>query len=234
MNRLPAAILAGGLATRLGTLTVETPKCLLDVAGRPFIHHQLIQLRTQGLRRVVLCLGYLADQVVETVGNGSKFDLEVVYSFDGPNLRGTAGAVKQALPLLGSAFFVLYGDSYLRCSYPAVQHAYETAGKLAMMTVFLNHDRWDASNVEFHDGRIIAYDKNHRTAAMQYIDYGLGVWDHRAFDNVPEKGCCDLADVSKEMLLRGELAGFEITERFYEIGSLSGFEETRKYLASSY
>ena len=79
-------------------------------------------------------LGYLSERVVKAVGDGSKFDLEVVYSFDGPDLRGTAGAVKQALPLLGPAFFVLYGDSFLRCSYAAVQHAFETAGKLAMMT----------------------------------------------------------------------------------------------------
>ena len=231
MNLLPAAILAGGLATRLGSLTVETPKCLLDVAGRPFIHHQLLQLRGQGVRRVILCVGYLSERVVEAVGDGSKFDLEVVYSFDGPDLRGTAGAVKRALPLLGPAFFVLYGDSFLRCSYAAIQQAFETAGKLAMMTIFRNEGLWDASNVEYRDGRIINYDKNHRTAAMQYIDYGLGVWNHRAFDVVLETGSYDLAEVSKAMLLQGELAAFEVTERFYEIGSMSGLEETRNYLA---
>jgi N-acetyl-alpha-D-muramate 1-phosphate uridylyltransferase len=232
MNLLPAAILAGGLATRLGPLTIDTPKCLLDVAGRPFIHHQLLQLRGQGVRRVILCVGYLSERVLEAVGDGSKFDLEVVYSFDGPDLRGTAGAVKRALPLLGPAFFVLYGDSFLRCSYAAIQQAFEAAGKLAMMTIFRNEGLWDASNVEYHDGRIINYDKNHHTAAMQYIDYGLGVWNHRAFNAVLETGSYDLAEVSKAMLLQGELAAFEVTERFYEIGSMSGLEETRKYLAS--
>ena len=231
MNLLPAAILAGGLATRLGSLTVDTPKCLLDVAGRPFIHHQLLQLRGQGVRRVILCVGYLSEHIVETVGDGSKFDLEVVYSFDGPDLRGTAGAVKRALPLLGPAFFVLYGDSFLRCSYAAIQQAFETAGKLAMMTIFRNKGLWDTSNVEYHDGRIINYDKNHHTSAMQYIDYGLGVWNHHAFNAVLETGSHDLAEVSKAMLLQGELAAFEVTERFYEIGSMSGLEETRKYLA---
>ena len=100
-----------------------------------------------------------------------------------------------------------------------------------MMTVFRNEGQWDASNVEYRDGRIIDYDKKHHTAAMQYIDYGLGVWNHRAFDVVPETGSYDLAEVSKEMLSRGELAGFEVTERFYEIGSMCGLDETRKYLA---
>lgn len=230
MSRLPVAILAGGLATRLGGLTLKTPKCLLEVAGRPFISHQLLGLAKQGVSRAILCLGYLSEQVIEVVGDGSEYGLEVAYSFDGPDLRGTAGAVKQALPLLGSKFFVLYGDSYLSCSYAAVQHAFEAAGKLALMTVFRNEGQWDSSNVEYHDGRIIAYDKQHRTPGMRYIDYGLGVWDFRAFDVVPLAGSCDLAWLSKEMLVRDELAGFEVSDRFFEIGSSSGLEETRKYL----
>lgn len=230
-RRLPVAILAGGLATRLGALTQATPKCLLNVAGRPFIHHQLRRLHEQGVHRVVLCLGHLGERVVETVGDGSAFGLEAAYSFDGPELRGTAGAIRRALPLLGQRFFVLYGDSYLECSYAAVQAAFEAAGTQALMTVFRNEGRWDTSNVEFRDSRILAYDKTARTPAMQYIDYGLGVLDRRALEDVPESGAFDLAAVYQEMLRRGELAGFEVTERFYEIGSVAGLDETRTYLA---
>jgi N-acetyl-alpha-D-muramate 1-phosphate uridylyltransferase len=231
MSRLPVAILAGGLAIRLGPLTRQTPKSLLDVAGRPFVDHQLRALRGQGVRRVVICLGHLGEMVVAAVGDGSKFDLEVVYSFDGPELRGTAGALRQALPLLGPAFFALYGDSYLECPYAAVQEAYQSAGKMALMTVFLNEGRWDTSNVEFRDGRILAYDKVARTPAMRFIDYGLGVFNQKALEIVPETGSCDLAVVYQEMLRRGELAGFEVRERFYEIGSAAGLAETRQYLA---
>jgi NDP-sugar pyrophosphorylase family protein len=231
MSRLPVAILAGGLATRLGALANQTPKCLLEVAGRPFIDHQLRKLHGQGVRRVVLCLGYLGEQVVEAVGDGSQYGLEVAYSFDGPELRGTAGAIRRALPLLGPAFFVLYGDSYLECHYADVQAAFEASGRRALMTVFRNEGRWDTSNVEYRDGRIVAYDKKARTPAMQYIDYGLGILDRRALDDLPEAGAHDLAAVFQEMLRRGELAGFEVTERFYEIGSVAGLEETRAYLA---
>jgi N-acetyl-alpha-D-muramate 1-phosphate uridylyltransferase len=231
MSRLPVAVLAGGLATRLGPLTQQTPKCLLEVAGRPFIHHQLRQLHDQGVRRVVLCLGHLGERVVEAVGDGSAFGLEVTSSFDGPELRGTAGAIRRALPLLGEAFFVLYGDSYLECRYADVQAAFEAGGRLALMTVFHNEGRWDSSNVEFRDDRILAYDKTARTPAMRYIDYGLGVLDRRAMDVVPETGAHDLASVYQQMLRRGELAGFEVTERFYEIGSVAGLEETRAHLA---
>jgi N-acetyl-alpha-D-muramate 1-phosphate uridylyltransferase len=231
MNCLPVAILAGGLATRLGPLTRQTPKCLLEVAGRPFILYQLRNLHDQGVRRVVLCLGHLGELVVEAVGDGSAMGLDVAYSFDGPALQGTAGAVRRALPLLGPAFFVLYGDSYLECRYEDVQRAFEAAGKRALMTVFRNEGKWDTSNVEFQGGRILAYDKTSRTPAMQYIDYGLGVLDHRAMESVPESGPHDLAAVYQEMLRRGELAGFEVTERFYEIGSVAGLAETREHLA---
>jgi NDP-sugar pyrophosphorylase family protein len=231
MSQPPVAILAGGLASRLGPLARQTPKCLLDVASRPFVHHQLQQLHDQGVHRVVLCLGHLAEQVTEAVGDGSAFGLEVLYSIDGPQLLGTAGAIKRALPLLGASFFVLYGDSYLECSYAAVQKAFQAARRLALMTVFRNDGRWDNSNVEFRDHRILAYDKVRRTERMQHIDYGLGVFHQEAFDIVPEGVAFDLAAVYQEMLGHGELAGFEVTERFYEIGSVEGLEETRKHLS---
>jgi NDP-sugar pyrophosphorylase family protein len=176
-------------------------------------------------------LGHFGEQVAQAVGDGSAFGLEVVYSFDGPEPRGTAGALLRALPLLGPAFFVLYGDSYLECRYAAVQDAYEAAGKLALMTVLQNDGQWDSSNVEFRDGRIQSYDKVVHTPAMRHIDYGLGVFDRRAFEVVPETGPCDLAAVYQKLLHQGELAGFEVSERFYEIGSVAGLEETRRHLA---
>ncbi len=159
MTRPSVAILVGGLATRLGALASATPKCLLDVSGRPFIHHQLALLRKQGIARVVLCIGHLGEQVVEAVGDGSMFGVKVVYSCDGHEPKGTAGAVKRALPLLSNPFFVLYGDSYLNCDYQDVERTYEAARTLALMTVFRNDGQWDTSNVEFQHGKIVTYDK---------------------------------------------------------------------------
>ena len=231
MSQLDVAILAGGMATRLGALTRETPKCLLDVGGRPFILHQLERLCEQNVRRVVLCVGHLGEQVLMAVGDGSTHGLEVVYSFDGPEPRGTAGAIKQALPLLGDRFFVLYGDSHLECDYAAVRDAHQREGKLALMTVFHNESGGDACNVQFEQRHILAYDKVRRTHKMHHIDYGLGVFDRRAFADVPESGPYDLATVYQQMLERRQLAGFEVAERYYEIGSVTGLEETRKHLA---
>ena len=225
MSRLPVAVLAGGLATRLGPLTRQMPKSLLDVAGRPFIHHQLRQLHGQGVRRVVLCLGHLGEPVVAAVGDGSAFDLEVIASFDGPELRGTAGAIRRALPRLGAAFFVLYGDSYLECSYAAVQEAFAAQGKPGLMTVFHNEGAWDTSNVHFADGRIIRYDKRERTPEMRHIDYGLGIFRASVFAERPAGEAFDLADVQRELVAKGALAGHEVFQRFYEIGSHAGLAE---------
>ena len=221
----PVAILAGGLATRLRPLTETIPKSLLEINGEPFLWHQLRLLRANGIQHAVLCVGHLGERIRESVGNGEAFGIHLEYSFDGPVLLGTAGAIRRALPLLGDRFFVVYGDSYLPCDWPAVRQAFESSGKPALMTVYPNQDRWDTSNVEFQDGRIVAYHKEQRTARMRHIDYGLEVFHRSAFDRVPEAEKHDLAALCRQLLAAGELAGYEVPCRFYEIGSFSGIEE---------
>lgn len=227
---LPVAILAGGLATRLRPMTETIPKALLDINGEPFIVHQLRLLRASGITRVVICAGYLGEMIADTVGDGGGVGLAVDYSFDGPTLLGTAGALKRAVPLLGPAFFVLYGDSYLPCDYRAVQQAFVAGGRQALMTVYHNDGRWDASNVEFVDGCLVAYDKRQRTARMRHIDYGLGVFRQTAFDRIPADEPRDLAGLYQELLRDGELTGVEVDQRFYEIGSWEGLAEVRSLL----
>lgn len=227
----PVAILAGGVATRLRPLTETIPKALVEVNGEPFVAHQLRVLRAHGIERVIVCAGYLGEMIQEYVGDGMRFGLQVAFSFDGPRLLGTGGAIKKALPLLGDAFFVLYGDSYLPCDYRATQIEFEKSGRLALMMVFRNNGRWDRSNVEFVNGRVVAYDKQNQTPQMHYIDYGLGMFRRSAFEGVPEDQPFDLATLYQHLLTQGELAAYETQQRFYEIGSLEGLEETRRYLA---
>lgn len=226
---LPVAILAGGLATRLGKLAEKTPKSLISVAGEPFIAHQLRLLKSNGIQHVILCVGHLGEMIESVVGNGSAFGVRVEYSYDGAKLLGTAGAIRGAIPRLGEKFFVLYGDSYLPCDYSVVEREFLRSGKPGLMTVFRNEGRWDTSNVEFEDGKILVYSKKNRTPRMKYIDYGLGVFERTAFDRTPAS---DLADVYGELLQAGQLAGFEVCERFYEIGSLAGMQELESLLAS--
>lgn len=222
------AILAGGLATRLRPVTETIPKALIEIKGEPFIFHQLRLLKKNGIHKIVLCVGYLGEQIEALVGKGKEFGLTVEYVYDSQNggpLLGTAGAIKKALPLLGESFFVTYGDSYLTCSYAAVQQSFETQKKLSLMTVFHNQGQWDKSNVKYVNNQIIIYDKKSSDPNLHYIDYGLGVFDASAFDTVPENDFYDLADLYKRLLAEKQLGAFEVKERFYEIGSFSGIEE---------
>jgi N-acetyl-alpha-D-muramate 1-phosphate uridylyltransferase len=228
---LPVAILAGGLATRVRPATESIPKALIEINGEPFLAHQLRLLRKGGIERAVICVGYRGAQIQEYAGDGSRFGLHLDYSHDGPQLLGTAGAIRSALPLLGDAFFVLYGDSYLPCDYRAVEQAFLSSGKQGLMTVFRNEGQWDKSNVEFSGDRIVMYDKCLQTASMCHIDYGLGVLRRTVFDDVVEKTVADLAVVYQDLLKRGELAAFEVRERFFENGSFAGIRDLEEFLS---
>jgi NDP-sugar pyrophosphorylase family protein len=222
---LPVAILAGGMATRLRPITEKIPKLLVEVAGEPFFSHQIRLLKSAGLTRLVLCVGYLGDKIVELYGDGSKWGVQIDYVFDGPKLLGTAGALIKALPKLGEAFYVLYGDSYLPIDYRAVGEFFLRSGKLGLMTVYENHGRYDASNVWFEGGEIKLYDKKNKVPQMHHIDYGLGIFRSAAFAGFPRDAVVDLAEVQKALVTQRQLAGYEIKQRFYEIGSHEGLAE---------
>lgn len=229
---LPLALLAGGLATRLRPVTANVPKSLLKVAGEPFIAHQLRLLAGHGVRDVVICCGYLGEQIESFVGDGGRFSCRVRYSYDGPALLGTGGAIRQALHLLGPRFWVMYGDSYLATPFTPVRKAFQRSRKPALMTVFANGDRWDASNVEFDGRQIIRYDKHMRRPEMQHIDYGLGLFWAEVFYRWPGVAAFDLSHLQTCLAEQGMMAGYEVAERFYEIGSVSGLEETEAFLSA--
>lgn len=226
----PVALLAGGLATRLRPITERIPKALIEVAGEPFIAHQLRLLVRQGVRDIVVCAGYLGDRIEAFVQDGARFGCSVRYSWDGPTLLGTGGALRAALPLLPRQFFVLYGDSYLPTPLHPIWQAFRASRLPALMTVFRNEGRWDTSNVEYSDGKIRRYDKVNRTAQMRYIDYGLGVLDAAAVGARPAGQNWDLAELYRELAGEQQLAGYEVAERFYEIGSHGGILETEAFI----
>jgi N-acetyl-alpha-D-muramate 1-phosphate uridylyltransferase len=229
---IPVAILAGGLATRLRPITEKIPKSLIPVAGKPFLAHQLELLRSHGIRRAVLCVGYLGEMIQRDFDDGSAFGVRLDYSFDGPKLLGTGGAIKRALPLLGDEFFVLYGDSYLPVEYQSIAEFFRRSGKLGCMTVYRNEGRYDTSNVVFRNGEIAVYDKKRGLPEMQYIDYGLSLFKAAAFNSSASDWPFDLAEVMRQLVRGRQLAGFEVHERFYEIGSPAGLAELESLLQS--
>jgi NDP-sugar pyrophosphorylase family protein len=227
---LPVAILAGGMATRLRPITENIPKLLVEVAGEPFFTHQIRLLKKAGLTHLVLCVGYLGERIIEQFGDGSTWGVKIEYSFDGPRLLGTGGALIQALPKLGEAFYVLYGDSYLPIDYLAVGQSFIDSGRPGLMTVFENNEQFDASNVWFEQGQIRLYEKKHKASQMHHIDYGLGLLRANALGAYPKDQVVDLATVYGELVANGQLAGYEVKNRFYEIGSHVGLMELDQLL----
>ncbi|HEV2327166.1 MAG TPA: nucleotidyltransferase family protein [Verrucomicrobiae bacterium] len=232
VSNIPVAILAGGLATRLRPITEKIPKSLVPVAGKSFLAHQLELLHSRGIRRAVLCIGYLGEMIQHEFGDGRSFGIKLDYSFDGPNLLGTGGAIKQALPLLADKFFVLYGDSYLPVDYSPIAEFFHRSGKPGLMTVYRNEGKFDASNVVFADGEVKIYDKKLKLPEMHYIDYGLSLFKAGVFDAYAPDQVFDLAEVMAKLVREKQLAGFQVTERFYEIGSHAGLAELESLLQS--
>jgi len=231
LSNIPVAILAGGLATRLRPITEKIPKSLVPVAGRPFLAHQLEMLHARGIRRVVLCIGFLGEMIQKEFGN-EAFGIKLDYSFDGPKLLGTGGAVKRALPNLADEFFILYGDSYLPLAYAPVAESFHRSGKLGLMTVYHNQGKYDTSNVVFRDGEIVVYDKKAKLPEMHHIDYGLSMFKSSVFDAYAADQIFDLAEVMGRLVREKQLAGYEVPERFYEMGSPAGLAELENLLQS--
>lgn len=223
-------LLAGGMATRLRPVTETIPKSMLEVAGKPFIDHQLKLIKKNNITEVVICVSFLGEIIKEFAGNGNRYGLKIDYSFDGDLLLGTGGTIKQALGKLKDEFFVMYGDSYLTADFQSAGDYFLSENKTGLMTVYRNEGKWDKSNIEFRDGKIISYDKKNNDDKLEYIDYGLGILNRKAFEDFKDEKVFDLEAVYNKLLKKKELLGFEVSERFYEIGSFRGLEETQNYL----
>jgi MurNAc alpha-1-phosphate uridylyltransferase len=239
MDRMQCIILAGGLGTRLSPATDTIPKALIPVRGRPFADYQLAWLARQGVADVVYCIGYRGRQIVAHVGDGRAWGLAVRYVDEGNDLKGTAGALRLACDadLLADAFFVLYGDSYLPIEFAPVFRAFAAGGRPALMTVMRNENRWDRSNVIFTPPTIALYDKRPDAEAlrrMTHIDYGLSVISRDLIaTRIARREVADLADLFRDLSMAGELAGYEVTQRFYEVGSWEGIADFAHYLDQS-
>jgi N-acetyl-alpha-D-muramate 1-phosphate uridylyltransferase len=228
---LQVVILAGGLATRMKPITEKTPKAMLDIDGRPFIYHQLNLLKKKGINRVILCVGFLGEMIENYVGDGTKFQLNVKYSYDGEKLLGTGGAIKKALKYLEDSFFIMYGDSYLDVDYGEIEATFLKAPRKGLMTVYRNDGKWDTSNVVFRNNEIQIYSKKERTEGMNYIDYGLGILKKTALRDFGTGTVFDLAYVYEKLAKEKQLMGYEVFERFYEIGSKEGLKELQQKIS---
>lgn len=227
---LPIAILAGGLATRLRPLTNEIPKSLIEICGQPFVHWQIKHLACSGFTEIIFCVSYKSEMIKEFLGDGRRYGVNITYSHDGEKLLGTGGAIIKALPYLGKNFMLLYGDSFLPINFSSIEKEYIQCGKPALMTVYANNGNFDASNVAFIDGVLLRYEKGIESSEMTHIDYGLSCFDQSIFLDYPTELPLDLAHICTKLASQNQLAGFEVNERFYEIGSRQGIVDFTSYV----
>jgi MurNAc alpha-1-phosphate uridylyltransferase len=227
---LPLAVLAGGFATRLGDLSRNSPKSLIEINGRPFIDWQLDLLMNSGYTDFVFCVSYKSDAIQKYLGDGSDRGVNIQFSLDGETQLGTGGAIQKAIPLLGNEFGVIYGDSYLPIDYSAVEQDFLSSNSQGVMAVFKNENRLDRSNVAFIDGNLIDYQKGARNHYMHYIDSGLTYFKKNAFIPWADQSVFDLSVLCNKLSAARQLRGFEVFDRFYEIGSIDGIEDFSSYL----
>lgn len=229
---MQAVILAGGLGTRLAPLTQRVPKAMVEVAGKPFLEHELGLLRDAGIEEYVLCVGHMGEAVRSYFGDGSRWDVKIEYSFDGPKLLGAAGALKRAEPMLRDAFFVTYGDAYLRADYRALMERLLASGSLGVMAVYENRGRYGKSDLVVEGGRVVRYDKKSQVEGMDWINFGVTALRRRALAFVPEGTECGEEAFYGRLIEEGELLAFPVEERFYEIGTPASLREFEGFIAA--
>lgn len=226
---MQAVILAGGMGTRLQPALADQPKAMAPVNGKPFLEHQLLLLSERGVRDIILCVGYRADQIISYFGDGAPWGVTIRYSVEDSPL-GTGGAIKNAQPLLADRFFVTYGDAYLMLDYRDIMQTFLQSGLLGLMVVYRNTDAFDRSNTAIDDGRVVFYSKRDKRPDAVFIDEGVTVLDRLALQFCPESGPSDLGDLFVRLIQHDQMAAYETTQRFYEIGSPESLEEFRQFL----
>jgi NDP-sugar pyrophosphorylase family protein len=234
MSELPTLlILAGGMGTRIRALLAEgLPKSLVPVDGEPFVDRQMRLIARKGFRKVVFCVGYAAEPLIERLGNGSDFGLQIDYSSDGDGLLGTAGAIKKALrSTKDEDVAVMYGDSYLDVEYMPIYETFKQSNKNALITVYRNDGKLIKSNMLLRNGSILAYDKSAAAPKdMAHVDFGLSFYKRAVFESVTDVPM-DLSVITQKLIAENQLAGYEVTTRFYEVGTPEGVRDLESYLA---
>ncbi len=232
-EQMQVVALLGGLGTRLGKLTSDIPKAMIDIHGKPFFYYQLHLMRNQGFKDFLFCIGYKGELVKEYFGNGESFGVNIRYSSDGDKLLGTGGALRKALPLLDDNFIVIYGDAFLDVDFSELIYNYDRAketGKKALMAVYENNNNYAPSNVALHDGKLLRYDKKNPTPEMKYIDFGVSIYSKPVIEEIPSGQWADLADLCHRLADEDLIAGYKVRRRFYEVGTPASLEEFIQFI----
>jgi NDP-sugar pyrophosphorylase family protein len=219
---MQAVILAGGLGTRLGELTRDMPKAMTPFHDRPFLHYSVKLLGNQGIRDIVICIGYLGEQIKDFFGNGQKMGVNIKYSQEGERLLGTGGALRQARDMFDSYFLVLNGDTYLPIDYREVEGKHLQRGRKALMVVYDNKiDTEVKNNIALDDDEtVLRYDKEGISSELNYVEAGAIILRKEVLELIPEEVPISLEDgIYSPLIQEREMAAYITKQRFYDIGT---------------
>jgi NDP-sugar pyrophosphorylase family protein len=223
-------IICGGLATRLGNLSKNIPKSMLDIQGKPFLEYQIEYLKKHSIKDIILCVGYLSETIEKYFGNGKKFGVNIKYSYDGEKLLGPMGAVKNAESKLDDIFFIMYGDSYISVDFQKVHSYFLKHNKLGLMVVYKNCNKYDNSNLSVRDNLVIGHKVSGITEDINYIDYGTSLLRKKSLALIPEDSFCSTEQFFIKLINKKELLAYEANKRFYHIGTPESLEEFRDFI----
>lgn len=228
---MQVVILAGGAAMRLRPLTQSIPKIMIPIAGKLFLEYQIELLKNSQITDIVLCTCYLREKIKNYFGNGAGLGMNILYSEEEYPL-GTAGALRNAYPLLDDSFMLLDGDAYLPFKYDEIINEFRTGGKQGLMVVYKNNNRYDISNVAISGGLVTAYERQNKAPRMVYIHTGLSILCKKVLDLIPVNQFYQLDLLFHDLVKNGELLAYETHQRFYGIGSLSGLDEFKALVSA--
>lgn len=224
-------MLAGGLGTRLRPLTDTCPKPMIPFHGRPFVEYLIEHLRDHGFERIVLLLGYLADQVRDHFGDGKRFGVSIDYVVS-PVADETGTRLRRARAMLDPIFMLAYCDNYWPMPFDAMWAKYVRAGRAAQVVVYRNRDGYTRDNLAVAaDGRVTVYDKSRAAPGLAGVDIGFILMRREAVDLLPDGNVGFEANVYPRLVADGQLGAFETDHRYYSVGTLARLPETERFLA---
>lgn len=224
-----AVILAGGLGTRLRPLTLDRPKPMVLINGKPFLEYLISLLRENGIREVVLLLGYLPDKITEYFGDGQKFGLKILYSIT-PVEDDTGTRLKKAEVMLDERFLLLYSDNYLPLRLQDVVNFYEKKNTSALATVYSNKDGMTKNNMLVdNDGYVVKYDKSRTDPDLNGVEAGFFILDKKVLALAPEGDFNFEKAILTKLVADKQLAGYVTGQRYYSIGSIERIPVTEDF-----
>jgi len=240
-----AVILAGGAGTRLRPLTLNTPKPMIDINGKPFLLYIIEELKKYNAQDIVLCIGYLPEKFQEFFGDGSKFGVKISYSVE-KEFLGTAGAIKLAEKYLSDDFLVLNGDTYLPLNFADVYQEFEAANKSGLIVVYDNTKFAAEPNIAIdQQNNVIAYAKKEplkkgdqlievqidQGKDYRYVDAGVYVFKKEILDLVAAGQFVSLEGlVYSQLIQKGQLKAYPTSQRYYDLGTPERLVDIRKVL----